>query len=379
MKWWLIATISIFFNNKKNNKMSTIKALGVQKIKGLGLDNFDKTNAKEEHLEDMISQVYWTTVKPTGNDVPISKALLGEKVYLAVKTKNVPNSIAMLVRIYEYNKITKSKKLFDEDVVIRNNFGATKALNLEKSEKWLDLLKETGEDNELEIYAEISAYGETVNKGKYLKVKNSDKVVVFFIGGAADKDTFLVQGPNNNILSCKNLIDKNIKNVVDYNSFYLDFREAYNDHINPLKTRFEQNILQNISKESSIFVVGHSLGGWNGAHLTQILTDKGYKIETLITLDPVGINLSKTSTVPIYFTTPKPKYKFWINILASPKKPDDSDTVANLGGRWIMSENPSLNIKMDINHADANSMFVKQIYKGKSCFDILLENIKTKI
>ena len=38
--------------------MSTIKALGVQKIKGLGLDNFDKTNAKEEHLEDMISQVY---------------------------------------------------------------------------------------------------------------------------------------------------------------------------------------------------------------------------------------------------------------------------------------------------------------------------------
>lgn len=358
--------------------MSTIKALGVPKIKGLGLNNFDRTNAKEEHLEDMISQVYWTTVKPTGNDVPISKALLGEKVYLAVKTKNIPNSIAMLVRIYEYNKITKSKKLFDEDLVIRNNFGATKALNLEKSEKWLDLLKETGEDNELELYAEISAYGETVNKGKYLKVRNSDKVVVFFIGGAADKSSYgIFFTPNQYVLSVKKDMDNKISNRIDYNSYYLGFEEIYD--IPSQTNRVEENVLQNIDKKSSIYIVGHSLGGWNGAHLSQILSDKGYNVEMLITLDPVGEGLLVYVGSSIYKNKPHPKSKFWINILADPSTPDGTDDVAEFGVRWKVSNGPNINVKMDINHWNARKMFETIIKDKKSCLNYLYDNIKLKI
>ena len=363
--------------------MSTIKKLGVQRIKALGLkNNSEIKNIEDEnqHLKDLITQVYWTTSKPTGNDIPMSKALLGQSVYLAIKTKNIPNNTSFLVRIYEYNRITKNKKLFDTDILIKNNFGATKELYLEKSEKWLDLLKGLGEDSELELYAEISAFGETVDRGKYLKVRNSDKVVVFFIGGAADKDTFIFQGPNGNILPSKKLIDKYIKDFVDYNSYYLDFRDGYSNPLSTGETRFDHNIIKNISKDSLIFIIGHSLGGWNGAHLSQILTDKGYKVEMLITLDPVGINLSKTATVPIYFTIPSPKCKFWINVLAAPTKPDDSDTVANLGGRWIiMSEKPNINVKLNVNHANSDSMFTNKIFNNKSCFDILLQSINTKI
>ncbi|MBB5334309.1 alpha/beta hydrolase family protein [Chryseobacterium koreense] len=356
--------------------MSKIKALGIPKIKALGLNNMQGTT--EEHLKDMIIQVYWTTVKPNGNDIPVSKALLGEKVYLAVKTKGVPNNTSFLVRIYEYNRITKNKKLFDTDVIIKNNFGTTKELYLEKNEKWLDLLKETGEDNELELYAEISAYGETVAGGKYLKVRNSNKVVVFFIGGAADKTSYgIIFGPDQNILPAKKNLENKILNRVDYNSYYLGFEEVYD--VPSQTNRVEENVLQNLDKNSSIYIVGHSLGGWNGAHLSQILSDKGYNVEMLITLDPVGEGLLVYVGSSIYKNKPHPKSKFWINILADPSTPDGTDDVAEFGVRWKVSSGPNINVKMDINHWNARKMFETIIKDKKSCLNYLYDNIKLKI
>jgi hypothetical protein len=319
-------------------------------------------------------------MKPTGNDVPISKALLGEKVYLANKTKDVPNNTAFLVRIYEYNTITKNKKLFDTDVVIKNNFGATKELNLEKSEKWLDLLKETGEDNELELFVEISAYGETVDKGKYLKVRNSDKVVVFFIGGAADKSDYgIVVGPYHNILPAKKHLDNKVLNKIDYNSFYLGFEQTHDDEKSPFNPILDEYVFKYLDKSSSVYIVGHSLGGWNGAHLSRILSDKGYNVEMLVTLDPVGEGFLVYLGSSIYAGKPNPKSNFWINILATPSKPDQSDSVAELGVRWKVNSGPNINVKMDVNHLDALEMFKGIIKDKKSACDFIYENIIYKI
>lgn len=362
--------------------MSKIKALGVPKIKALGLNNTIGSENKEVlHLEDMISQVYWTTVKPTGNnDIPVSKALLGESVYLVVKTKNTPNNTPFLVRIYEYNKITRNKKLFDEDIVVRNNFGATKKLDLEKSEKWLDLLKEKGEDNELELYAEISAYGETVSRGKYLKVRNSDEVVVFFIGGAADKNSYgIVFPPNQYVLAVKKNMDNKISNRIDYNSYYLGFEQVYDSEKSPFNPVLDENVLKYIDKKSSIYIVGHSLGGWNGAHLSQILTDRGYNVEMLITLDPVGEGFLVYLASSIFVSKPNPKAKFWINILAAPTKSDQSDSVAEFGIRWQGTEKANINFKMDENHWNAPKMFIEPLKEKKSCQQIILESIIDKI
>jgi len=358
--------------------MKYIEPVKIPKIKTLGVNKKNDSENKEENLEDMILQVYWTTVKPSGNDVPVSKALLGEKVYLAVKTKGIPNKTPLLIRIYEYNRITRNKKLFDSDITIKNNFGATKELFLEKSEKWLNLLKESGEVNELELYAEIYAYGEKVEKGKYLKVRNSDEVVVFFIGGAADKSSYgIIFGPDKNILPAKKTLDAIISNRVDYNSYYLGFEEVYD--IPNQTNRVEENVLQYIDKNSSIYIVGHSLGGWNGAHLSQILSDKGYNVEALITLDPVGEGFIVYVGSSIYKNKPNSKSKFWINILANPSKPDETDDVAEFGKRWKMSSGPNINIVMDINHWNAKKMFENIIKDKKSCLQIMSENIVNKI
>ncbi|MGH8331170.1 MAG: hypothetical protein ACRER3_14185 [Pseudomonas fluorescens] len=50
-----------------------------------------------------------------------------------------------------------------------------------------------------------------------------------------------------------------------------------------------KNVLSDIPDTSTaVYIVGHSLGGWNGAHLSSVLTDKGYKIRMLITTGSSG-------------------------------------------------------------------------------------------
>lgn len=353
-----------------NPTINALRQQSIEKVKRL------KEKLQENHLEDMISQVYWTSVKPNGNgDIPISKALLGGKVFLAIKTKNVPNDSPLLVRIYEYNKVTKNKKLFHEDIVIRNNFGATKELYLEKSEKWLDLLKETGEDNELELFAEISGWGETVDKGKYLKIRNSDKVVVFFIGGAGDKKPYGgFAGPYNNILEVKKEFDKQITNKIYCSSYYIGFDDADIEF-----SKYQTQVRERIDKNVKIFIIGHSLGGWNGAHLSKVLSDFGFDIEMLITLDPVGTGLGVQLVSDLYSGEPNPSAKYWINILAKPKNPDFSDTIADTGGRWIINKGPNINAILDVNHAYALKMAKTKVYQNKSSLETLIERVKNII
>jgi predicted esterase YcpF (UPF0227 family) len=57
-----------------------------------------------------------------------------------------------------------------------------------------------------------------------------------------------------------------------YSSYYLGYNEVKgNDDIE----KYVLNMIPN-TNGTKINIVGHSLGGWNGAHLSEILTIKGY-------------------------------------------------------------------------------------------------------
>jgi len=105
------------------------------------------------------------------------------------------------------------------------------------------------------------------------------------------------------------------------------------------------------------------------------LSSHGYTVRLLVTLDPVGESSILEFSSKIYGTTPIPKAEQWINIRAQAKNGNASDFVASLGERWIISSGPTINITLDINHADAASMFISPIAEGKSARDIIMDAI----
>lgn len=84
-------------------------------------------------------------------------------------------------------------------------------------------------------------------------------------------------------------------------------------------------------KSTPIIIIGHSLGGWNGAQLSYWLNEAGYNVEMLVTLDPVGRGDWVGFTSDIYVRTPQVATKFWINIRAEAVDLDPSDRVADFG------------------------------------------------
>jgi pimeloyl-ACP methyl ester carboxylesterase len=238
------------------------------------------------------------------------------------------------------------------------------------------LLKNAGEGSELELFCKIFGWGSSIVKGKYLKVENIDKAIAFFIGGAADKESYYFQGPFNNVQDAQVILEnslvQNPNSLKYYSSYYLDYSDAYDDVL--------KKITSNIfDKSIPLFIIGHSLGGWNGAHLSQILTDSGYKVKMLITLDPVGKGFLVYVGSNIYATIPKPKADFWINLKAVPSKPDQSDSVAEFGERWNVKTGPNINNEADLNHYNAKKMFTIKLSTGKSVFQYLFDNVTTLI
>ena len=128
-------------------------------------------------------------------------------------------------------------------------------------------------------------------------------------------------------------------------------------------------------KSCPVYIVGHSLGGWNGAHLTKIMSEWGYRVQMLITLDPVGEGALVWLGSDIYRERPEPVAADWINIKATPTQRDPSDGVADFGEKWLISCGPSLNANVDANHADALGLFTARIDGNKSASDLLLESI----
>lgn len=120
------------------------------------------------------------------------------------------------------------------------------------------------------------------------------------------------------------------------------------------------------------------MGGWNGAHLSQILADKGYNIEMLITLDPVGEGAMVWAVSDLHYELPSPKAKYWINISASPDENDMSDIIAEIGERWVPEKGPDINFISKAHHANVTRMFNESAHQGKSAFLLLQECIIRK-
>lgn len=203
------------------------------------------------------------------------------------------------------------------------------------------------------------------------QVKTSKKNIIMLIfGGAADVESYYGQGPNNNTYP---IYKKMLKYLTEPKIKYIIEREDYSaakgsNDINRIKALIP-------TTNSYVYIIGHSLGGWNGAHLSQILSNSGYKVSMLVTLDPVGCGVLVSIGSDIYNSEPNPIADKWINISCSPSNPDSSDSVAEFGERWIVSSGPTLNESVNINHAYADEIFTAKLSDRKSAYEHVKESI----
>lgn len=161
--------------------------------------------------------------------------------------------------------------------------------------------------------------------------------------------------------------ERNLKLIKNH---YLGYYEIYGEE------NVKTNVLRVIpTRTTPVFIIGHSLGAWNGAHLAGALSKAGYHVEMLVTIDPVGEG-TFISMADIYSKTPEPVAKMWINILAKPVTSNGSDVIADLGERWIIKSGPSINCELNVNHADAGIMFNRKISGDKTAADIVAAAIK---
>ncbi|MHC8406377.1 hypothetical protein [Pseudomonas sp. TMB3-21] len=95
----------------------------------------------------------------------------------------------------------------------------------------------------------------------------------------------------------------------------------------------------------------------------------------LLTIDPVGEGAIVWGISNIYRLQPKPKAQYWVNIRAAPLKPNASDGVAEFGEQWEITTGPNVMGRVDVNHADANIMYLRPLNNGKTARQILNESI----
>lgn len=231
------------------------------------------------------------------------------------------------------------------------------------------------------------------------------KLIVAFIGGAADYDSFLGNGPTFIMgRRQKSYIDKlqaKFKNATVTGDLYykeigkgavinfesvLSSKGTENSRVrcyyygyDKAETALYEKIKADVgssmrSDKYGLIIVGHSLGGWKAAKLVEKLTETNVcsNIDLLITLDPVG----ETYFMNLFLPDPRPQY--WINVFtngitvvskdAKGKKSssiESDNIVAALGNRWDLdsefyANKLSLNIDAaDIGHGNAEGMMVK--------------------
>lgn len=300
----------------------------------------------------------------------------------------------MLVKCYEdfeckkeLHKAEKNQKYFYK--VLQYNRKPTKAEL--KNLKWAiqfdggilaNASQVTGDEkvshfvSESQQVSKVTAYPyfKTPVKSVSVEILINPKVVILFIGGAGDKRKYSGQGPNHNIVYAQKPFDKLFAGKSNYKSLYLGYYE-----INP-ETDITKYVESQIQKGDLLYIVGHSLGGWNAAHLSAILSNKGYDVEMLVTLDPVGEDLIINSSSEMYFKTPKPKAKFWINIFVDAESYSFSDFIADMGVQWIPKDpKPNISHTTKHSHLDADLIFIDKMSNGKSASDMIFESINSKL
>ena len=214
-----------------------------------------------------------------------------------------------------------------------------------------------------------------------------------FIGGAMDHEPFqLVPGTpaigsatwiirrvrdgfRNNFLvgHFKSLGYSNYYALAKKNSRYYGFNE-----IDKALTDAKMYLSAQGNENAKINIVGHSLGGWQAAHLSaQISRFRCGSVDNLITLDPVGTDLGLRATQRKFIAaSPKPKANFWINIRAEQLKTivdplnHYDNIIANAGGQWdpLMDDFlfPDRSYQLNVGHGNASKMMKTGIlYKGQ--------------
>ncbi|WP_392564709.1 hypothetical protein RHO13_04640 [Orbus wheelerorum] len=247
---------------------------------------------------------------------------------------------------------------------------------------------------------------------------------ILFIGGAADKESFLwgsahlpfpkIQ-PHYTMGHLANSFRDELNQKLigiggnrqqNYNEYYkidyLSYTEVFfselknnpSSHAMLLTNLRYRNIKQNIGNNTKVYIIGHSLGGWNGAHLSAILSNFNINIECLVTLDPVGMGNHELHFIQpwikkaqIYTYEPQPVTKYWFNIQArhinvTKKQVSGSfdDWVAWAGGQWLMSNNypaaeQQICEKTNFSHKKALQMLTYPTILGCSAYDYLLNSI----
>lgn len=254
--------------------------------------------------------------------------------------------------------------------------------------KKIEIGKNLWDNKTLKIYAYMQSPIDNVSVD--VKILREQKyVALFFIGGAGDAERYYGTGPTEimkKVMKSFNNIVVNDKKINEIKShFKKDFHIS--EYFGYNKVRGKDDIKKNITnkipdkKNTAVYIIGHSLGGWNGAHLSQILTDRGYNVDLLITLDPVGWGADVQLISDIYGTIPKPKSNYWINIYTNPKNYSMDDFIADYGGQW---HPPKDEVQIDhiteYSHRQANPMFKEGLNKTNiSASNMLLHFIKEYI
>lgn len=250
-------------------------------------------------------------------------------------------------------------------------------------------------------------------------------VYIIFIGGAADKDAFVWQniklpfrerfthhsvGALANFFA--NAVTSQLQTLTDdqqlsaypaYKIDYLGYHEVFFEELqniipqqtvipSPTCERYKY-IKDSIGDNTQVYIVGHSLGGWNGAHLSYILSQLGVEVGCLITLDPVGTGNHEVPLInplikkaQIYTADPIPVAKQWFNIQARhidvASKQGSwrfEDWVAWAGGQWLITNDyPTVQQrvceKVNLSHKSVFKMFTHQTKSGQSPYEYLLDS-----
>ena len=241
----------------------------------------------------------------------------------------------------------------------------------------------------LKIHVTGSPNGEPDNTHTTAHLGKETKAILFFVGGAGDKYKFGGLGPNYNIIYARNVYlqrkskefedNKKIrildKGNNDNDPYYLSYREIYKD------IDIKKVIATIPDKSTLVYIIGHSLGGWNGANLTTAISNAGYKVKMFISLDPVGTDPGLARISDIFLNEPKVTAEIWINIRCEPgiTHYSFSDMVATAGGQWIPKQKPTYDVISKANHLDAEVILESKVNGNLTALDLLIESLKANI
>ena len=198
---------------------------------------------------------------------------------------------------------------------------------------------------------------------------------VFFIGGAADQESYYLIGPLRHINQARQKFLRSLyKEFGATNNIFVHtygYNRIYKDE------DIEANVISKLQQNDLIYIIGHSLGGWNSAHLSRKLVDRGFRVKILITLDPVGEGTLVWLGSNIYRQPEcEPKAEFWINIRAEIKRLTISDIVARAGQQWTIEQGPDLNEVIYTAHCNALHLYRQPLSTGKSAMWYVLDSLK---